>query len=86
MKLTAGRLRRADNPYDWLRLNPCGSHHQADLFMRRDYREKRSGFTYPEESITHLYCGDIPVWDLEGEFRDFTEIEKVELKDCRFLK
>ena len=54
----------------------------AQQIREEDARNHPPVKTYPDESITHLYNADIPVWELEGEFRDFTEIEKVELTDC----
>jgi hypothetical protein len=51
-------------------------------FKFRDYRDKRPGITYSDDSITCFYHGDIPVWELEGKYRNFTEIEKVELDHC----
>ncbi|HSV90866.1 MAG TPA: hypothetical protein VLH80_07185 [Nitrospiraceae bacterium] len=37
--------------------------------------------------ITHVWCGVVPPWDESlGEYRDFTEQEKVTLADCCFAR
>ena len=70
----------------WCPTNVDGTDHW-DVCSRERRKDEvpyvsEGAITQPDEWVTHLYRGDIPVWELEGEFRDFSEIEKVELDHC----